>query len=124
MIAVRSSGLSLSSLIGFVDDQTCGSDIKCIVTEGYLQVLLELANKRFEVNAERVARFRYHLSQNTKEGHSPWEDREKRKERMKAQGLARQIRKDAAVTEDHMKIESEELVLHEGILEGLMLNTP
>ena len=93
MIAVRSSGLALSSLIGVLTDDTCGSDINCIVSEGYLQVLLELANKRFEANSERIARFRQHLSRNIEEDQPPWEDKEERVARMKAQGLARQLKK-------------------------------
>ena len=116
MVAVRSSGLAFSSLVGFVEDDTCGSDINCIVTEGYLQVLLGLANKRFEANSERVARFRYHLSRNTKVGQPPREDKEERKERMKAQGLAKQVKNDAMLTEDHVTIKNKEVELEKGTL--------
>ncbi|KAL1970337.1 hypothetical protein VTN77DRAFT_5497 [Rasamsonia byssochlamydoides] len=72
IVAVRSSGLSLESIIGYCeeDPNNDGDDhdssdeppvFRSLVTEEYLQMLVALANERFVVNNERVERFRTRL---------------------------------------------------------------
>lgn len=56
MVAVRTSGLLLDSIIGFKCQTT--SQMVPMVTEAYLRSLLHIANQRFAVNDERKARFR------------------------------------------------------------------
>ncbi|KAJ9298916.1 hypothetical protein DTO271G3_3158 [Paecilomyces variotii] len=110
IVAVRSSGLSLESIIGYCDDSSSNDDsdspiIHSLVTEEYLRMLVELANERFSVNTERVERFRTKLldlvsvstgddslSKGGKGRAKPagWEDEATRRERKRAEGLARQ----------------------------------
>lgn len=112
IVAVRSSGLSLESIIGYCDDSNSSNDedhspiIRSLVSEEYLRMLVELANERFSVNTERVERFRTKLldlfsldeaqdgsqSKGGKGRGKPagWEDEATRKERKRAEGLARQ----------------------------------
>ncbi|KAJ6095273.1 hypothetical protein N7486_006019 [Penicillium sp. IBT 16267x] len=61
IVAVRSSGLSLESVIGYFDDEhdsTAEPVVRSVVTEEYLEMLVMMANERFAVNAERRERFR------------------------------------------------------------------
>ncbi|KAJ9253431.1 hypothetical protein DTO207G8_4164 [Paecilomyces variotii] len=109
IVAVRSAGLSLESIIGYCDDSSSNDDsspiIRSLVTEEYLRMLVELANERFGVNTERVERFRTKLldlvsvsmgddslSKGGKGRAKPagWEDEATRRERKRAEGLARQ----------------------------------
>jgi tRNA wybutosine-synthesizing protein 3 len=69
IVAVRSSGLSLESIIGYTccpdDGEDAGSRpstmIHSVVTEEYLHLLVSIANERFTINSERIERFRAHL---------------------------------------------------------------
>ncbi|OXV11986.1 hypothetical protein Egran_00250 [Elaphomyces granulatus] len=74
IVAVRSSGLFLESIIGYTccpdddeDDDSIAHDpvsptaIHCLVTEEYLRLLVSIANERFTTNSERIGRFRTHL---------------------------------------------------------------
>lgn len=54
MVAVRTTGLALDSIIGFKD--ATGS-IRPMVSEPYLRTVLELANERFKLNEQRKSRF-------------------------------------------------------------------
>jgi tRNA wybutosine-synthesizing protein 3 len=92
MVAIRSSGLSLSSIIGFAADDESNTMVVRMVSEAYLEVLVKLADERFRTNADRVARFRSQLLQSRegKGGHGPsdgWEDKASRRERMRKCGL-------------------------------------
>jgi tRNA wybutosine-synthesizing protein 3 len=69
MVAVRSSGLAFDCIVGYSEqtghiaeeDEGGRSQVHPIVTEAYLRTLIGIANKRFEVNAERRERFRLTL---------------------------------------------------------------
>ena len=74
IVAVRSSGLFLESIIGYTccpdddeDDDSIAHNpvsptaIHCLVTEEYLRLLVSIANERFTTNSERIGRFRTHL---------------------------------------------------------------
>jgi tRNA wybutosine-synthesizing protein 3 len=80
MVAVRSTGYSFDSIIGYHDNS--GQNI-ALVDERYLQTLALVANERFQINTERIAETSGLAS-------SGWEDAEARKLRKRAEGLARQ----------------------------------
>ncbi|KAF2830104.1 hypothetical protein CC86DRAFT_345062 [Ophiobolus disseminans] len=109
MVAVRSTGYSFDSVIGYQDE----SDRKIpIVDEKYLRILVAIANDRFKINAERIARFRHALI----EAFSPsagasskpeWEDADARQRRKREEGLARQraLRSDSSDIKDRAQVE-------------------
>jgi len=96
MVAVRSTGLALDSVIGWLN---ADDDCICIVSETYLKGLLAVANERFEENSRRIARFHDLLLGSTviptemesgkKTRGSDWEDASVRRERKRAEGLKR-----------------------------------
>ncbi|OAT11455.1 DUF207 domain-containing protein, variant 2 [Blastomyces gilchristii SLH14081] len=100
IVAVRSSGLALESIIGF-HQQSIGNEreediVRSLVSEDYLRMLLAAANERFQTNAERRERFWTKLQELCK-GHPgnissrrpDWEDPEARRQRKRAEGLRR-----------------------------------
>lgn len=105
MIAVRSAGLAFESVIGIVrgdsvqipKDLASNGDrrqeeevIEALVGEAYLEMLVDVANERFEANAERIRRFEAALFGGMeKKMLGDWEDKETRQERKKAEGLRR-----------------------------------
>lgn len=107
IVAVRSAGLALESVIGYCEDSNGDSEplLRSLVTEEYLRMLVALANERFEANKERVERFRSRLLDLYKTAPdavprtahrkkpSDWEDPQARKERKRLEGLKRQAEK-------------------------------
>ncbi|RLL94038.1 hypothetical protein CFD26_102838 [Aspergillus turcosus] len=108
IVAVRSAGLSLESVIGYCEfsdeeDDTSSKEpvIRSLVTEEYLQMLVAISNERFSINAERKERFRTSLlnlcsgeqssGSRTRLKAKPegWEDPAARRERKRAEGLMR-----------------------------------
>ncbi|GKT96334.1 tRNA wybutosine-synthesizing protein [Colletotrichum tofieldiae] len=61
MVGVRTMGLALESLIGYIDDNDGAPH--CTVSVDYLRDLLQIANERFAENAARIARFRAALQE-------------------------------------------------------------
>ena len=57
MVAVRSTGMALDSIIGFQAEST-NHKITPMVSEDYIATLIGVANSRFQINEERKARFR------------------------------------------------------------------
>ena len=55
MVAVRTNGLAVDSIIGYTADD---EQLFTLVTESYLQSLIHIANERFSSNSERIDRFR------------------------------------------------------------------
>lgn len=92
MVAVRTSGLALSSLIGYMRDSEKEEEIQCMVNEEYLEILLSIANERFSQNAGRIRRFSDNLFQKDNKNGSAWEDKRVRQERKRAEGLKQQQR--------------------------------
>lgn len=90
-MAVRTAGLAFDSIVAYLDS---AGTVTPMVEEGYLRTLLQVANERFEVNAERKQRFQEALmhaimgggkaGRESKEG---WEPAEQRRERKRAEGL-------------------------------------
>lgn len=110
MVAVRSMGLALESLIGYHFD---GKEL-CMVSPTDLQLLVEISNERFNENEKRISRFRTLLNQlslgdakeECKKGENgeAWEDPIVRRERKKAEGLLRrQQLKDSEEREQSWK---------------------
>lgn len=112
IVAVRSSGLSFESVIGYCEDED-GRDepvVHSLVTEGYLEMLVAMSNDRFMINTDRKERFWRSLTEacsSQNQGHSrgkakgkpvDWEEPAVRKERMRAEGLARK-----KLLEEHKK---------------------
>lgn len=101
MVAVRSTGYSFDSIIGYQDNE--GRNIS-LVDESHLRLLVQIANERFKINIERIARFRaqlldsYQPSCTSTNGPSKpdWENADARKQRKRAEGLARQQALQAA----------------------------
>ncbi|KAJ5092587.1 hypothetical protein NUU61_007457 [Penicillium alfredii] len=104
IVAVRSSGLSLESVIGYCDEHDSASEpvIRSLVTEEYLEMLVAMSNERFAVNADRRERFCAGVMEmyspdgtpgtakgRTKSRPPGWEDPIARKERKRAEGLMR-----------------------------------
>lgn len=91
MVAVRSQGMSLESIIGCA----IGDEEVCTVGEANVRDLVNLANERFVENTRRIERFRTLLREGLDRGGSTkrgkdggvWEDADVRRERNKAEGL-------------------------------------
>lgn len=131
MVAVRSSGLALESLVGVLCPSSspeldeAGEEVGGvyrIVSDVYLQMLAELANERFVENRKRTERFRAALvaaftPRKLVEG---WEDAGARRERKREEGLRirerQQAEREEAQAEDEVdkdKIDLGSLLLQE-----------
>lgn len=97
IVAVRSAGLQFESVIGYCDEDADSEEpvIRSLVTEEYLAMLIAMSDERFKVNSERRERFRATMldacSSSGKGKGKPddWEDPVARRERKRAEGLAR-----------------------------------
>lgn len=87
MIAVRTNGIALDSIIGYEDGH---GHVVPMVSEAYLWTLLGVANKRFGINAERRDRLRASLIPCTSASDQDWEPTDIRKQRKREEGLKRQ----------------------------------
>ena len=94
MVAVRTSGLALESLIGYAAEDAHvdegRDDIHSLVSEDYLKMLLDIANDRFQANKERMQRFEAELFRTRQNKSIEWEPHQSRQARKRAEGLARQ----------------------------------
>ena len=91
MVAVRSHGLALESVIGVLEDGE--KDPRSFVSEEYLIMLVGIANERFEACQVRKKRFEDALFGRQREA-GDWEDADARKKRKREEGLKRQREKD------------------------------
>ena len=107
MVAVRTAGLGLESIIGQSGARDAmesnhrpsesyelyASGYEALVTEEYLAILVGVANARFEANKHKISRFKACLReamavQSRKEHDAAnWEDPEVRRQRKRAEGL-------------------------------------
>ena len=87
IVAVRSMGLALDSIIGFQKNE---KECVAIVGEAYLETLVAIANDRFRANRERMNRFRKGLLENYRQDDKVREDAECRRFRKRQEGLRRQ----------------------------------
>lgn len=98
MVAIRTSGLGFDSLVGVIPnrtrDQEDGAEteehITRIVSEEYVELLVNISNARFKVNAERTQRFEQDLFNREKGRGQAWEASKSRQERKRAEGLEQQ----------------------------------
>ncbi|KAL7948417.1 methyltransferase TYW3 domain-containing protein [Trichoderma barbatum] len=98
MVAIRSMGLSLESLVGYQDSD---GRRRRIVSPGYFKMLLQISNERFVENTKRIERFRSAFKEAVLEPKTSsipkklnpegkeWEDAAARRERLRAEGLKR-----------------------------------
>lgn len=94
IVAVRSSGLALESIIGIRERHNGGDIARSLVSEEYFQMLVSIANERFKTNTERVERFRLKLVDQCWPGAQMkkplgWEEPVVRRARMRMEGLQR-----------------------------------
>lgn len=104
MVAVRSAGLALESIIGVAHEPPSSPDaspegqagqdrqdevIEALVEEPYLEMLVDLANERFTANTERIRRFEDALFGARSKRQDDWEGRDARQERKRREGLQR-----------------------------------
>jgi tRNA wybutosine-synthesizing protein 3 len=95
IVAVRSTGYSFDCFIGYQDGN--GRNV-CLVGEKYLQSMVAIANDRFRINTERIARFHKALVNMHQQlglhrimpNNPEWEDANSRRLRKREEGLARQ----------------------------------
>ena len=90
IVAVRSAGYSFDAIIGYQNEN--GDNI-ALVDSNYLRTLVNIANERFKINLDRIARIRNALPETQQHGNSrapDWEDADARKQRKREEGLARQ----------------------------------
>jgi tRNA wybutosine-synthesizing protein 3 len=99
MVAVRSTGYSFDSIIGFQDGGGCN---RSLVDENCLRTLVDIANDRFRINTERIARFRTALTASYRSL------TDARKLRKRQEGLARQQAMQASVFSAHGDAEGDE----------------
>lgn len=98
IVAIRSMGLGVESLIG----AEMNGIKHCTVSGEYLKALIRIANERFMENARRIERFQRCLRDALSRGGlggkkerkgegegGEWEDAEARRERKRAEGLRR-----------------------------------
>lgn len=113
MVAVRSTGLMFDCIIGYAGYEENAETYVPLVTEDYLQLLVQVANERFKINTERIHRFRAlfrekvasraseQLNNGMNSNHHRWEDSASRRQRKKAEGLrhAAELRSQAHNTD-------------------------
>jgi tRNA wybutosine-synthesizing protein 3 len=88
MLAVRTNGLPFDSIIGYEDKN---GDLLSLVNSDYVYNMLSIANERFTANKERTQKFQKAVSCiPTTLTHQDREDPEIRKQRKRAEGLAKQ----------------------------------
>ena len=101
MLAVRTNGLSFDSIIGYWNPET--QDVFYTVDDDYLCSLIDISNMRFRENDRRREHFlvgiEKALQRGDKSTKSNWEPADVRKERLRAEGLAKQAAKRAAMVD-------------------------
>ena len=98
MVGIRTAGVALESLVGLIpdriQDRQDGTEteehIIRIVSDEYLELLVNIANERFKTNAERMKRFEQDLFKRESGLGQAWEDSKSRQERKRAEGLKQQ----------------------------------
>lgn len=114
VVAVRSTGYSFDSIIGYQNEE--GHNIS-LIDEDHLRTLVCIANERFKINVERIARFRAQLLESyqptpasTSGVSKPdWENADVRKQRKREEGLARQRALQAAASDNTTSTDYESL---------------
>lgn len=95
MVAVRSTGLSLDSIIAFEDSD---GQLVMLVDDEYLRMQSLVVNDRFATNSDRIQRFQAALlhkyasldTGTRMQPNTQWEDAASRRERKREEGMKRQ----------------------------------
>ncbi|KFY23225.1 hypothetical protein V493_05987 [Pseudogymnoascus sp. VKM F-4281 (FW-2241)] len=108
MVAIRSMGLGLESMIGLLDSN---GEALCCVSDNSLRGLLSISNERFEENSRRKQRFWKAVLEGIQadsledrpkkkrgENGGDWEDKEVRRERLRREGLERSKAKNESTS--------------------------
>ena len=121
MVAVRTSGLAFESLIGLVDGVGRDESVQTLVSEEYLEILVDIANERFTASTERIDRFEQTLFCHSPEP-SAWEDVDSRRARKRAEGLARRAnhRCNEENSDHTVSLEGAELILNDHDGDGVI----
>lgn len=116
MVAVRTMGLSFDNIVGVLDGESAvEATPKLLVDEDYLYVLVQLANEKFKVNADRTQKFRSLLAEKyVAKVDEEWEDAAVRRARKRAEGLRRKAALDQQARDD---TKQEETVALENVFE-------
>ena len=119
MVAVRTMGLSFDNIVGVLDGKPAVEAApKLLVDEDYLHVLVQLANEKFKVNADRTQRFRSLLAEKyVAKVDEEWEDATVRRARKRAEGLMRKAALEQQAQNDTRDKES--VALHDVFETGL-----
>jgi len=119
MVAVRTMGLSFDNIVGVLDGKpVVEATPKLLVDEDYLHVLVQLANEKFKVNADRTQRFRSLLAEKyVAKVDEDWEDAAVRRARKRAEGLRRKAALEQRAQDDAKDEES--VALHDVFETGL-----
>jgi len=106
MVAVRSTGLALDSVIGLMHDDS--TEYCSIVDETCLRILVSIANERFQTNKERIHRLQTLMRTAitpARVNESKWEDAASRRERKIAEGLQRQAETHLTDEQENTEVE-------------------
>lgn len=133
MVAVRSTGLLLDSIIGFCQEnaEDIGTEttpgISSIVNEAHLRTLVKLSNDRFVENEKRIDRFRKALGKGNQDNRMERSNKDKDRNRkgkksMKTaeeMNVEEEIRKERSYKSQHKdEVESDNIEGFGWILEG------
>ncbi|KAI9737923.1 MAG: hypothetical protein M1834_009293 [Cirrosporium novae-zelandiae] len=89
MVAIRTNGLTLESIIGYAVTEDEQENLYSFVTEEYIQMLINIGNERFKANSQRIERFRTNLLAAITPKKPDREDPETRRARKREEGLRR-----------------------------------
>lgn len=99
VVAVRTNGLAMASIIGYLDETSKEGKptFRSMVSEEYLGMLIKQANERFIENDKRIKRFMHNLGyqilQYEPAGKVPsMESKDERRHRKRTEGLSAQAR--------------------------------
>lgn len=110
MVAVRTSGLALESIIGYLEDNGDTEHICSVVSEAYLRMLLGMIRQRFDANSERILRFRKNLLEPTPQADGErWEDADARRRRKRAEGLRQSEELRSAEAANALEVQGSDL---------------
>lgn len=104
IVGVRSNGLSFDCIVGH---QAVDGELLCIVDDEYIKGMLGIANERFFTNSERTQRFEAAINRKFN-ALSSKEDSETRRQRKRAEGLAKQQALQATRSEQQQEQQEQE----------------
>lgn len=119
IVAVRTSGLALESVIGYLEENKSQDgciSVRSLVSEDYLSLLFKISNERFQTNSDRMERFYSKLMELTgmqtsdrSSRRGQREDPNVRRERKRTEGLRkkRDLREAIMAKQQQRLVDSE-----------------